>query len=83
MKKRMKDDLPFLHSVPAADDLQIPRRVRCAATLADETGTPLDGAKAYVLHLVRGAPPPTDVSVTLYDCEGFQVVNAFNRICSQ
>ena len=43
--------------------------------LADETGKPLDGANAYVLHFDKGAIPPANAfwSVTLYDAEGYQV----------
>ncbi len=49
--------------------------------LADDTGKPLDGAAAYVLHFERDAAPPVNAfwSVTLYDSEGFQVPNSFNR----
>ncbi len=49
--------------------------------LADETGKPLDGANAYVLHFDKGATPPVDAfwSVTLYDGEGYQVANSLNR----
>ncbi len=49
--------------------------------LADDTGKPLDGANAYVLHFDKQALPPVAAfwSVTLYDSEGFQVANALNR----
>jgi hypothetical protein len=49
--------------------------------LADETGKPLDGSSAYVLHFDKGAMPPVDAfwSITLYDSEGFQVANSLNR----
>lgn len=49
--------------------------------LADESGKPLDGANAYVLHFNKGETPPVDAfwSVTLYDTDGFQVVNDLNR----
>ena len=49
--------------------------------LADETGKPLDGANAYVLHFDKGATPPVDAfwSVTLYDSEGYQVANSLDR----
>ncbi len=49
--------------------------------LADNTGNPLDGANAYVLHFDKGATPPVSAfwSVTLYDSEGFQVANSLNR----
>ena len=49
--------------------------------LADETGKPLDGANAYVLHFDKGAMPPVDAfwSVTLYDSEGYQVANSLDR----
>ena len=49
--------------------------------LADETGKPLDGANAYVLHFEKDATPPVNAfwSITLYDAEGFQVANSLNR----
>ena len=49
--------------------------------LADETGKPLDGGNAYVLHFDKGAMPPVNAfwSVTLYDDDGFQVANSLNR----
>jgi hypothetical protein len=49
--------------------------------LADETGKPLDGGSAYVLHFDKGAAPPVNAfwSVTLYDADGFQVANSLNR----
>ncbi len=49
--------------------------------LADETGTPLHGDNAYVLHFDKGATPPVAAfwSITLYDSDGFQVANSLNR----
>ena len=49
--------------------------------LADDTGKPLDGANAYVLHFEKGATPPVNAfwSITLYDAEGYQVANGLNR----
>jgi hypothetical protein len=49
--------------------------------LADDTGKPLDGGNAYVLHFEKDALPPVNAfwSVTLYDNEGFQVPNSLNR----
>jgi hypothetical protein len=49
--------------------------------LADETGKPLDGVSAYVLHFDKGATPPVNAfwSITLYDTEGYQVANSLNR----
>jgi hypothetical protein len=49
--------------------------------LADDTGKPLDGGNAYVLHFEKDAIPPMNAfwSVTLYDNEGFQVPNSLNR----
>ncbi|MDR3530540.1 MAG: DUF1254 domain-containing protein [Rhodopila sp.] len=49
--------------------------------LADETGKPLDGSNAYILHFEKGGTPPVDAfwSITLYDPEGFQVGNVLNR----
>ena len=49
--------------------------------LADETGKPLDGANAYVLHFEKGAAPPANAfwSITLYDDQGYQAPNSLNR----
>jgi hypothetical protein len=49
--------------------------------LTDESGKALDGANKYTLHFNKGDTPPADAfwSVTLYDPEGFQVVNPLNR----
>ena len=49
--------------------------------LADENGTPLDGANKYTIHFDKGATPPVNAfwSLTLYDREGFQVANSLNR----
>jgi hypothetical protein len=49
--------------------------------LADETGKPLNGASAYVLHFDKGAAPPVNAfwSITLYDADGYQVANSLNR----
>lgn len=49
--------------------------------LADSTGQPLDGSRAYRLRFEKGSLPPVEAfwSVTLYDNDGFQVANALNR----
>src|SRR5271170_6865725 len=49
--------------------------------LADDTGQPLDGANAYILHFEKGDTPPTNAfwSITLYDAEGYQVANSLQR----
>ena len=49
--------------------------------LGDETGKPLDGANKYTLHFDKASVPPVNAfwSVTLYDTEGYQVPNTFNR----
>jgi hypothetical protein len=49
--------------------------------LADETGRPLDGTSKYTIHFDKGATPPVNAfwSLTLYDSDGFQVANSFNR----
>jgi hypothetical protein len=49
--------------------------------VADDSGKPLDGANAYMLHFDKGNVPPAKAfwSVTLYDSEGFQVANPLNR----
>jgi len=49
--------------------------------LTDADGKPLDGANHYVLHFTKGELPPVEAfwSVTMYDNEGFQVMNKLNR----
>ena len=49
--------------------------------LADDTGKPLDGGGAYILHFDKDTMPSVDAfwSVTLYDDAGFQVANSLNR----
>jgi len=49
--------------------------------LADDTGKPLDGGSAYILHFEKGATPPVNAfwSITLYDSEGYQAPNSLNR----
>jgi hypothetical protein len=49
--------------------------------LGDETGKPLDGANKYTLYFDKASVPPVNAfwSVTLYDTEGYQVLNALNR----
>jgi len=49
--------------------------------LADNAGTPLDGANRYTVHFDKGNTPPAKAfwSITLYDSEGFQVANPLNR----
>lgn len=49
--------------------------------LADESGKPLDGSNKYKLHFEKTDLPPVDAfwSITVYDSEGFQVPNPFNR----
>jgi hypothetical protein len=49
--------------------------------LGDENGRPLDGANKYSIHFDKDAAPPVNAfwSITLYDSEGFQVVNSLNR----
>ena len=49
--------------------------------LGDEAGRPLDGSNKYTITFEKGATPPSDAfwSVTLYDPDGFQVANPFNR----
>jgi hypothetical protein len=49
--------------------------------LADETGKPLDGVNAYIVHFDKGATPPVNAfwSITVYDSDGYQVPNSVNR----
>ena len=49
--------------------------------LADETGKPLDGTSKYTIHFDKTMLPPVNAfwSITLYDSDGFQVVNVLNR----
>ena len=49
--------------------------------LADENGKSLDGANGYTIHFEKDNTPPVRAfwSVTLYDSDGFQVVNGLNR----
>jgi len=49
--------------------------------LGDDTGKPLDGANAYVIHFSKSELPPVNAfwSITLYDSDGFQVANVLNR----
>jgi hypothetical protein len=49
--------------------------------LADADGKPLEGANNYVLHFTKDELPPVEAfwSITMYDAEGFQVMNTLNR----
>jgi hypothetical protein len=49
--------------------------------LTDTDGKPLDGSNKYVLHFTKAELPPVEAfwSITMYDAEGFQVVNKLNR----
>lgn len=49
--------------------------------LADDTGKPLDGANAYIVHFAKGEAPPANAfwSIPLYDAEGYQASNSLNR----
>lgn len=49
--------------------------------LADKDGNPLEGSNRYVLHFTKDDLPPVEAfwSVTMYDAEGFQVLNKLNR----
>lgn len=49
--------------------------------IADADGKPLDGSTPYVMHFTKEELPPVDAfwSITMYDAEGFQVINPLNR----
>ena len=49
--------------------------------LADASGKALNGANKYRMHFDKDRLPPANAfwSITLYDSDGFQVANAFNR----
>ncbi len=49
--------------------------------LTDAEGKPLDGSNQYVLHFMKEELPPVEAfwSITMYDAEGFQVINKLNR----
>lgn len=49
--------------------------------LADADGKPLDGSNNYILHFTKDELPPVEAfwSITMYDAEGFQVLNTLNR----
>ena len=49
--------------------------------VADADGKPVDGNFEYVIHFSKAELPPVDAfwSITMYDAEGFQAANAFNR----
>ncbi len=49
--------------------------------LTDADGKPLDGSNHYVLHFTKDELPPVEAfwSITMYDAEGFQVINKLNR----
>jgi len=49
--------------------------------LTDADGKPLEGSKNYVLHFAKDELPPVEAfwSVTMYDAEGFQVLNPLDR----
>lgn len=47
----------------------------------DSVGKQLSGANKYILRFEKGKLPPTNAfwSITMYDMDGFQVLNAINR----
>lgn len=49
--------------------------------LTDADGKPLEGSNNYVLHFTKDELPPVEAfwSITMYDAEGFQVINKLNR----
>ena len=49
--------------------------------LADASGKALNGANKYRMHFDKDRLPPANAfwSITLYNSDGFQVANAFNR----
>ncbi|MFN7022080.1 MAG: DUF1254 domain-containing protein [Phycisphaerales bacterium] len=48
---------------------------------ADADGKPLDGANKYVIHFGKEELPPAEAfwSITMYDNDGFPVMNTLNR----
>lgn len=61
--------------------VNLPEDAVYPASFVDGDGKPYSGANRYVLHFDKGKLPSADAfwSVTLYDKDGFQVTNAFNR----
>lgn len=47
----------------------------------DGNGEPLSGAGKYVLHFEKGKTPPANAfwSITMYDKDGFQIINPIDR----
>ena len=58
----------------------LPEDVIYPINLFDSTHQPLDGSQKYTIHFDKGISPPADAfwSITLYDKDGFQVVNSLN-----
>ena len=50
-------------------------------SLTDADGKPLLGGVSYVLHFEKNEMPPVNAfsSLTMYDADGFQVINPINR----
>ncbi len=59
----------------------VPEDAIYPVNLADNLGSPLDGAHKYRLHFSKDEAPPVNAfwSVTLYDPQGFPVGNPLNR----
>lgn len=49
--------------------------------ITDAAGIPVTGSNNYILHFAKEELPPVEAfwSITMYDAEGFQVMNKLNR----
>ena len=61
--------------------VNLPEDAVYPASFVDGDGKPYSGANKYVLRFEKGKLPPANAfwSVTLYDKDGFQAPNQFNR----
>jgi hypothetical protein len=61
--------------------VNLPEDAIYPASFVDGDGKPYSGANRYVLHFGKDELPPAEAfwSLTLYDKDGYQVANPFNR----